>query len=174
MFPFCRAAGVVTLLIASAVSHSQCFANDYRMSEFQNQSNADGSDFDSDAVLTSGSGGWTAGVDLVFVRPQFESNIAFTRTESNGISVATIADVEFEHGFSLTTRPWIAYETIDSVGLRASFFRLDDGSSVLATRPPANGFGRIDHPAFGAVNISSTVPTESLRFQSVLELYAID
>lgn len=121
-----------------------------------------------------GVGTWGAGVDLVFVRPHFGQNIAFSRTESDGVGFANTTDVAFDYDYSLAPRVWVDYQTPVGIGLRASYFAFDQGSAMLTANPPANGFGLISHPAFGAVDISSTIPTESFSARSGLDLYSID
>jgi hypothetical protein len=117
---------------------------------------------------------WQAGFDMVFARPHFENNVAYTVMQSDGVSFESISETEFDYDHVLTPRIWLGYQTPEGVGLRASYWEFDQGAVAPTVNPPANGFGDVTHPAFGGVDISSNVPTDTFSARSGLDAYTLD
>jgi len=117
---------------------------------------------------------WYGGFEATFLSPRFSDNVAYTQTESDGTSFSQITDVEFDYGLDFAPRIFFGAKNDQGIGLRASWWQLDHGADTLTANPPANGFGRISHPTFGTVDISTTVPNSSFTTYSELEAFAID
>lgn len=117
---------------------------------------------------------WSAGFQFTFLKPRYDSNPAFTVTESDGASLDVLTVRDFDYDLKLTPRVWLQRESANGVGWRAQYWQFDDNGNSLATSPPANGFGRVDHPAFGNVDIGSTIPSDIFSASTSLNAYAID
>jgi hypothetical protein len=118
--------------------------------------------------------GWTVGFEAVLVKPRFDDNVAFTVMESDGVSFETFNDQEFDYDLAVSPRVWLGYEAATGLGLRMQYWQFDQDANDAVASPPANGFGRITHPTFGAVDITSTIPTDSFSVASTLNVYALD
>jgi hypothetical protein len=118
--------------------------------------------------------GWTAGFEAVFVKPRFDDNVAFTVMESDGASFENFTDHEFDYDLAVSPRVWLGYEAATGLGLRMQYWQFDQDANDAVASPPANGFGRITHPTFGLVDITTTIPTNSFSAASTLNVYAID
>lgn len=119
-------------------------------------------------------GRFFTGVELTFVKPRYESNVAFTTTETNASGDDVISDTEFDYDLEVTPRVFVGWRRPQGVGFRATWWQFDNGASEAQTNPPANGLGLISHPAFGTVDLSSSVPTDVFNATSGLNAYAID
>lgn len=117
---------------------------------------------------------WSAGFDFVFARPQFEGNRAFTTMESDGASFESFSDTEFGYDFQLAPRVWLGCEGVSGLGIRTAYWQFDQASATAVGSPPANGFGQITHPVFGAVDISTTIPGDTFTANSGLDAYTLD
>ncbi|MBM3999790.1 MAG: hypothetical protein FJ297_09680 [Planctomycetes bacterium] len=124
---------------------------------------------------------WTVGFDIVFAKPYFEGNPAFTTLESDGLSFNSISDRSFDYDFELSPRIWAHYETGEGIGARAAYWHFDQSAGSLTASPPANGFGSVAPPAFGpsnisgaGVDISSSIPGDTLTASSGLDAYTLD
>lgn len=124
-----------------------------------------------------GPSGAYAGFEFTFVKPRWESNLAFTTTESDGAGNDTISDTPLDYDLVLSPRVFLGWRRPQGVGLRATWWQFDHGASPVATNPPANGFGLVDHPdfdGFGGVDLSSSVATDTLSVLSDIDAYALD
>lgn len=117
---------------------------------------------------------YSLGFEFTFLKPHFDSNPAYTLTESDGISTE-ISTVQ-EQGFNtqLAPRIWLEMLQPGSLGLRASWWQFDNSARTLDQSPPANGFGRVSSPAFGAIDLSTTVPGSNLTTDAGLRAYTFD
>ncbi|MCA9258095.1 MAG: hypothetical protein KDA61_02790 [Planctomycetales bacterium] len=115
-----------------------------------------------------------AGFEATFIRPHFEQNLAYRLTQADGSSFERLSDVEFDYGLSFSPRVYggVAFE--DGIGARVSWWNFDDESGPISIQPPANGFGLVDHPEFGAIDISTNIPSDVYTARSRLTADAID
>jgi hypothetical protein len=117
---------------------------------------------------------WSSGFEFTFLKPRFEDNLAFSTVDSDGVSFEELSDTEFDYGLELSPRVWVQYDHGDGLGLRAQYWQFDHEADFESASPPANGFGRIATPQFADVDISTTIPTDTLSASSALNAYAID
>jgi hypothetical protein len=116
----------------------------------------------------------TAGVELTFLHPHFESNVAAELLESDGNQNFTFTDQEFAFDTKLAPRVWLDFTVPGNLGLRATWWEFDHDSDTFTASPPANGFGRITPPVFGDVDLSTTVPDSVYTATSQLFASTID
>lgn len=140
------------------------FADEFTTSEFVDEA----------ASWKDSASQWRAGFDFIFVRPQFEDNTAFTVLESDGASFESFSDRTLDYDFKVAPRAWFGYQWSEDIGMKATYWGFDQSSGAVSANPPANGFGRIDHPFFNGVDITSTVPTDTFATASGLKVYTID
>ena len=119
-------------------------------------------------------GSWNVGASLSALVPRFESNIAFTRMESDGASFETFTTTEFDYDLELVPRFWLEFDGPGGLGLRAEYWQFDENASTASTSAPANGFGRIEHASFGSVDITTTIPSDTFTASTGLDAYVID
>lgn len=117
---------------------------------------------------------WTAGFEATFLQPRYASNVGFTRMEADGVSFERFTDADFDYGLEFSPRAFIGLAFDDGVGFRATWWQFDHDAAALATQPPANGFGDVFTPQFGAIDISSNIPTDTLTATSALSASTID
>jgi hypothetical protein len=117
---------------------------------------------------------WFAGFEATFLQPRFDNNVAFTVMSSNGTSFEDFADAEFDYGLEFSPRAFAGVQYDDGLGLQATWWQFDHEASAASASPPANGFGRITHPPFGDVDISTTIPGDTFTAASGLNAYTID
>lgn len=99
-------------------------------------------------------GGWSfvAGVEALFLRPQFTSNPAFTNNQTTsttagaaGIPTGITTNVQvvtdhFSYDWSVSPRIWVGAEN-DGMGVRASWFHFDQAADRANTITSASGPG---------------------------------
>ena len=117
---------------------------------------------------------YSVGFEFTFLKPRFENNPAFTTMDSDGASFEDFNDTEFDYDLELAPRLWIEHACDNGLGLRALYWQFDHSPGSAVDSPPANGFGRIDNPPFGTVDISSTIPTDTYLATSDLNAFTID
>ncbi len=117
---------------------------------------------------------FSAGVDFTFVKPHFESNLAYTLLESDGVRSDTFTEQEFNFGTELAPRIWLEMLQCGNLGLRASWWQFDNSAGMASASPPANGFGRISSPDFGQVDLSTSVPNSTYSARANLHAYNVD
>ena len=115
-----------------------------------------------------------AGFEFTFLKPRFSDNVAFTAMQADGASFESFRGSEFEYDLELSPRAWLSVDGCAGLGLRATYWQLDQDANAIAASPPANGFGRIDHPSFGDIDISTTIPGDRFVAMSGIEAYSID
>lgn len=115
-----------------------------------------------------------AGYELTFLKPRFSENVAFTTLESDGANNDVFTDTEFDYDLEFTPRVWLAGQFHPSWSWRVTYWQFDQSPATETTSPPANGVGEITHPAFGDVDISSTIPADVFTSASDLNVYTID
>lgn len=108
------------------------------------------------------------------MKPRFSENVAFTTMAGDGANNSSFSDTEFDYDLELTPRVWIEALVTNSWSWRISYWQFDHQPVTATTSPNANGFGEITHPNFGDVDISTTIPTDSLTASSNLNAYTID
>lgn len=114
-----------------------------------------------------------AGVEFTLLKPRFDSNTAFATMEADGASFESHSNTEFTYDLEFSPRIWLCANRHDGVGICVSFWQFDQGTAT-ETAAPENGFGRIDHPQFGDVDISTTVPGHRFEATTSLEACVID
>jgi hypothetical protein len=103
--------------------------------------------------------------EATFVKPRIEDNVAFTTMEADGASFESFGDTEFNYDLEFTPRIFLGWQRANGVG---------HGAATASGNPPANGFGSVTHPAFGDVDISSVIPTDTFSAASDLNAYTLD
>jgi hypothetical protein len=101
------------------------------------------------ASATPPSGCVSAGFEFVFLRPQWESNLAFTTLEANGLGDEWISDTELDHDFAVSPRLWFGYGSATGIGVRGRYWEFDQAAPTAIGAAPANGFGKVEHHACG-------------------------
>ncbi|MCA9262993.1 MAG: hypothetical protein KDA60_04070 [Planctomycetales bacterium] len=117
---------------------------------------------------------WSAGVEFTLLKPHFEGNPAFTVMTSDGVTGENYTDSEFGYDTEFSPRVWIETLSQESLGFRVVYWQFDHAASNATVSPDANGFGRIDHPAFGDVDLSTTIPNSVYSADSDVNAYTID
>jgi len=119
-------------------------------------------------------GRWNVGFQWTFVKPHYSKNIALTTMTGDGANSSTFSDTQFDYDLELAPRAWIEANLPKNWSWRLSYWQFDQSPATASTSPNANGFGEITHPAFGDVDISTTIPTDTLSASSRLNVYTID
>lgn len=119
-------------------------------------------------------GHWNSGIDIVIAKPLYSNNLALRNSSQVSSQQQTVENIEFDYDFETSPRVWVGYESASAIGVRASWWQYANQTDVLSLVPSANGFGRIEHPAFGDIDISAITPTELMLAQANLDVYAID
>ena len=114
------------------------------------------------------------GIEFTFLTPHFENNVAFTQLDSDGATTETFTETQFDHGNELAPRIWLEFLHNGPLGMRVGYWQYDENAAGIQASPPANGFGRISHPEFGTVDLSTTVPGSTFAANSSLNAYNID
>ena len=104
---------------------------------------------------------WQAQAEAVLLRPIVSDNTAFTIRSSDGATFERLETIEFDSDLKAGYRLSLGGTTEYGLGIRGGYFHWDGGTSQRSSRPPANGFGAIEHPSFGDVDISSTIPQDA-------------
>jgi hypothetical protein len=115
---------------------------------------------------------FAVGVEGVYVRPQFESNPAFTTVLTDGSTYATVSQTEFTYDYEITPRIWVGIQSAGGLGVRGSYWQFDHGAPSVTTTTPVNGF--IEHPSFGGIDIAPIVPGARFTASTELQAYAFD
>ncbi len=122
-----------------------------------------------------GCGGcWSAGLEFTLVKPRFEHNAAFTTSESDDATFETLSNTEFSYDTEFAPRLWIERTGGGDCGLRFTYWQFDYSANDVSGSPPANGFGRITHPHFGDVDLSTTTPDSVFSAASDMNAYTLD
>ncbi len=120
-------------------------------------------------------GCWSAGIEFTILKPYFSNgNLAFTTLTSDGDTFESFADTEFSYNTELAPRVWINVLGSGSLGFRATYWQFDHGATPAIGTPPDNGFGSIIPPAFGGVDLSTTIPGSQFLASTNLNAYTID
>lgn len=103
---------------------------------------------------------WQAQAEAVLLRPLSSDNTAFTIRSSDGATFERLETIEFDSNLKAGYRLTLGATTEYGLGMRGGYFHWDGGTTQRSSRPPVNGFGAIEHPSFGDVDISSTIPQD--------------
>lgn len=114
------------------------------------------------------------GFEFTFLKPHYEDNTALTLLDGNAAGDSILTDVGFEHDTELAPRVYFGWRHCDGVGLRATWWSFDHEAEAVSASPDADGFGRVSHPEFSGVDISTNIPTDVFSAASDLEATAID
>ncbi len=117
---------------------------------------------------------WSAGVELTLLRPHFEDNVAFTTLDSDNATFETTTTTPFSYNRELSPRVWIEALNDDAFGMRVAWWNFDHNPETATGTPPESGFGRIGHPAFANVDLSTTTPGSQYIANSDLDATTID
>lgn len=116
---------------------------------------------------------WYAGFEATFVKPHFSDNVAFTVTDNVG-TATSIAETDFDYDLEFTPRVFVGWNRGGNVGLRATWWQFDHSAQTAAGSPPESGLGELTPPPFGAVDLSSSTPTDVFTANTALNAYTID
>lgn len=119
-------------------------------------------------------GTWVSGIDTLIAKPLYSNNLGLRESSQISSQQFSIENVEFDYDFKTSPRVWIGYQAASAIGIRASWWQYANQANEIILAPSANGFGRIEHPAFGDVDISAITPTEQMLANANLDVYAID
>jgi hypothetical protein len=115
-----------------------------------------------------------AGFEAVIVKPRFSDNVALTVMEADGASFESFSERQFQYDLEFSPRVYAGWQYSQELGLRATWWQFGQVTSAVTASPPANGFGRIDPPSFGDIDISTVIPSDNFRATSDLDVYTID
>ncbi|MEX2141522.1 MAG: Lpg1974 family pore-forming outer membrane protein [Pirellulales bacterium] len=116
---------------------------------------------------------WNAGFAAAFVEPRSSDNAALTVSDS-GTSSATATETSFDYDMELSPRLWLEWRTAESWGGRIQWWQLDQDANQVLAEAPASGLGLVTPAEFADIDISVSLPGETLRADSHVKLYAID
>lgn len=105
---------------------------------------------------------WEGGGEATLLRPVFSQASGLLEMASDGATREDFRAHDLRFDRQAGYRVWLGIRSAD-LGVRASFWSLDSASDPLSLRPSASGFGRVDTPSFGDIDVSSTIPSEELR-----------
>ncbi len=117
---------------------------------------------------------WSAGVEFTVLTPHFEQNPAILRRESNNAGLDTLSEQSFDYGTSLAPRVWLETMQGEALGFRLTYWQFDQAADNATQSPPANGFGRIQSPPFGNIDLSATTPGSTLTAGADINAYTLD
>lgn len=117
---------------------------------------------------------WYSGFDIVIAKPLYSSNVGLRESEQVNSQQFSIDNAEFDYDYQTSPRVWIGYQGSSAIGVRATWWQFANQANEISTAPSANGFGRVEHPSFGDVDISAITPTERMMANASLDVYAID
>lgn len=114
---------------------------------------------------------WSGGIDLLWMRPRFDQNVAFIIDPPIGNR-----SVPFDYDSSLAPRVWLGWERDCGSGVRAGYFRFDDvAETERATAIPGatpvyvfvyGASGNLTRNAYGDLG-ETLVANHSLRIESL-------
>ena len=117
---------------------------------------------------------WSAGIEFAILKPHFSNNVAFTTIQSDGASFETRQETDFDYDSKLAPRIWIHASRGADLGLRFHYWQFNYGSEVAMGSPDASGFGRVFHPDFADIDLSTTAPGSVFEAESNLNTYVFD
>jgi Legionella pneumophila major outer membrane protein precursor len=117
--------------------------------------------------------GWDAGFAFTFLEPRSSNNLAITTTE-NATQSASITETSFDYDVELSPRIWLKWGSAESLGWRVQWWQLDQDANQIVAAAPENGLGVVAPVAFPDVDISISLPGESLQADNHLKLYTVD
>lgn len=115
-----------------------------------------------------------SGFEFTFVKPRFERNVAFSTLVGDGAGNDVFTETEFDYDLELTPRVFLGWRHCDGVGLRATWWHFDNDAAPAVGSPVDTGFGRISHPEFEDVDISTGDFEDLFTGTSHLNAYSID
>jgi hypothetical protein len=92
----------------------------------------------------------------------------------SGTSSATATETSFDYDMELAPRVWLEWGGMDSLGWRLQWWELDEDANQVLAEAPASGLGLVEPVEFRDIDISVSLPGETLRADSHVKLYAID
>ncbi len=117
---------------------------------------------------------WQLGVAMTFVKPRFSENVGLTTMTGDGSNNSVFTDAEFEYDLELSPRVWVEAPVSNCWSWRVNYWQFDHDPGERTASPAANGFGEITHPGFVDVDISTTIPADTLTASSTLNVFVID
>jgi hypothetical protein len=125
-------------------------------------------------VAPAVSKGWYSGFDIVIAKPLYSNNLGLSESIQPSSQQISIENVEFDYDYQSSPRVWIGYQSSSQLGLRATWWQLANQANEISRTPSVSGFGSIEHPGFGDIDISAITPNESMIANANLDVYAID
>jgi hypothetical protein len=118
-----------------------------------------GASWGHDVDGSSGGGHLDAGLELLVIRPYWDSNPAatastFTTTTTAPFSSTTTTEqVNFDYPYTANPRLWLGYVTDSGLGVRVTWFEFEQSSRTavlgLPSAPAANSSSTVTAPNFG-------------------------
>jgi len=127
-----------------------------------------------DNSVAKSTASWRAGFDVVLAKPLYSSNPALTSSIQPQPQQFSVEHHEFDFDFTSSPQVWLAVEATEGFGIRTTWWQFASQSNSLSLQPANSGFGRVEHPTFGNVDISAITPTERMSADAELEAYRID
>ena len=110
------------------------------------------------------------GFDAVFGQMRFGDDVALNlETEDLGGN-ATRRAIGFDRDLQFAPQVWFELRRTEAFGLRAIYTDYENRADTVTLNPPANGFGLVDPPFQFDVDLSSTVPDETVIADSTSDL----
>lgn len=119
-------------------------------------------------------GKWYSGFEVSIVKPLYSNNLALRDSSQISSQQFVVENVEFDYDFQSSPRVWLGYQASSDIGIRAAWWQYANQANEISLSPSANGFGRIEHPVFGDVDISAITPTEQMNANGNIDVYTID
>jgi hypothetical protein len=117
---------------------------------------------------------WYSGFDIVIAQPLYSNNLGLKSSNQPSPQQFNVQNNEFAFDYEASPRVWLGYQAPNEVGLRAVWWQYAAQANALSISPSASGFGRVEHPSFGDIDISAITPTELITAAADLEAYTID
>jgi hypothetical protein len=117
---------------------------------------------------------WHAGGDLLFLRPQFSSNPAFSVAQVDGGTYANIVDRELEFDCGASPRVWLGCDSPAGVGVRAAFWYFDQAAGREDATISDGGFSSLALPPVGPTQLATGERGTTANVGAGLRMYALD
>lgn len=121
-----------------------------------------------------GQGSWYSGFEWAIAKPLYSNNLALRDSSQVSSQQLVVENVEFDYDYQSSPRVWLGYQASSDIGIRAAWWQYANQANEISLSPSANGFGRIEHPVFGDVDISAITPTEQMNANANIDVYTID
>lgn len=102
------------------------------------------------------------GGQVTWLKPLPARAAGITTMVSDGATREDFQDLDFRFASGTGYRVWAGVESPYRFGLAVSHWEMGPTEATLEARPSANGFGSVEHPVLGNIDIGSNLPTDRL------------